>query len=344
VPRAAPELAGSRPTIRRADKVPFLGNVLITGAGGYVGGRLVAALAQEGTEPRALVREPARWLDIPQTVCDLCTVDADELTQACAGMDAVVHLAGEDEVVAAREPEVALGATVLASERLAGACRAAGVPRLVYVSTVHVYGERMGPGVTVHEDMRPEPRSAYAISRLASEHVIAAMAGERCQRIVFRLTNSVGAPADPSVDRWSLVANDLARQGALTGRLQLHSSGVQWRDFVALSDVCTTIAAACAPAGLNRAVLAPGTYNLGSGTPATVLELAALVQDAFEQRTGSRPALQAPAPPEDRPEPYRVSTARLASAGLAPRGVLRDAIAETVDFCLTNRDDLRSHV
>ena len=49
-----------------ADKVPLLGNVLITGAGGYVGGRLVAALAQEGTETRALVREPARWLEIPR--------------------------------------------------------------------------------------------------------------------------------------------------------------------------------------------------------------------------------------------------------------------------------------
>ena len=217
-------------------------------------------------------------------------MDAGELSEACAGVDAVVHLAGEDEVVAAREPEVALGATVLASERLAAACRDAGVPRLVYVSTVHVYGERMGPGVTLHEDMRPEPRSAYAISRLASEHVIAAMAGDRCQRIVFRLTNSVGAPADPSVDRWSLVANDLARQGALTGRLSCAPRG-----FNGATSSPSATSARRSPPPASRPVAtwrpAPGTYNLGSGTPATVLELAALVQDAFEQRTGSRPAL-----------------------------------------------------
>ncbi|MDQ6747900.1 MAG: SDR family oxidoreductase [Candidatus Dormibacteraeota bacterium] len=317
--------------------------VLITGAGGYVGGRLVAALSQAGSQAHALVREPARWLTIPQTVCDLCTVAADELVAACTEMDAVVHLAGENEVVAARQPEVALGATVLASERLAAACRDAAVPRLIYLSTIHVYGERIRPGATLAEEMRPEPRSAYAISRLASEHVIAALAGESCECVIFRLTNAVGAPADPSVDRWSLVANDLARQGSLTGRLALRSSGVQWRDFVALDDVCTTIAAACDQdrlSGPSAPALASGTYNLGSGTPTTVLELAGLIQEAFARRTGSRPELAVPAPPPQRPEPYRVSVDRLAQAGLAPSGALGGAITETVDFCLANRDDL----
>ena len=77
------------------------------------------------------------------------------------------------------------------------------------------------------EDLRPEPRSSYAISRLASEHVAATLAGGAADVVVLRLTNSVGAPVDPAVDRWTLVTNDLCRQGALTGRLELRSSGVQ---------------------------------------------------------------------------------------------------------------------
>ena len=52
--------------------------------------------------------------------------------------------------------------------------------------------------------------------------------------MILRLTNAVGAPADPSVDRWSLVANDLCPPGRADGRLALRSAGVQWRDFVAL--------------------------------------------------------------------------------------------------------------
>src|SRR6202000_3488021 len=101
---------------------------------------------------------------------------------------------------------------------VARAARDAGVARLVYLSTVHVYGDRMAPGVTLTEDMRPEPRSAYAISRLAFEQVSAGLTSGACDLVVLRLSNSVGAPRHPSVDRWSLLANDLARQGALDGR------------------------------------------------------------------------------------------------------------------------------
>jgi len=239
--------------------------------------------------------------------------------------------------VAAPEPAAALGSTVVASERLAEACRAAGVRRLVYLSTVHVYGARMQPGATLVEEMRAEPRSAYAISRLASEHIAAGLAADADQLVILRLTNSVGAPAAAEVDRWTLVANDLARQGALRGRLALHSAGVQWRDFVALADVCTAIGAACRT---DRTGLPAGTYNLGSGTATTVLGLAHAIQDAFERRTGRRPELHAPPAPPDSPDAYRVSVTRIEAHGLRPVTSLQDAVDETVGFCLDHREEL----
>jgi UDP-glucose 4-epimerase len=222
----------------------------------------------------------------------------------------------------------------MASIRVADAARDAGVARLVYLSTVHVYGDRMAPGVTLTEDMRPEPRSAYAIARLASEHVSAALSGDVYELVILRLSNSVGAPRHPSVDRWSLVANDLARQGALHGRLALRSSGTQWRDFVALSAVCRAIAAAA------DGDLAAGTYNLGSGVPTTVRTLAGMVQDAFAQQTGTRPPLHAPAPGDDPPDAYRVAVQRIAAQGAQPGGSLADAVGETVAFCLEHREEL----
>jgi UDP-glucose 4-epimerase len=320
-------------------RVRRLGTVLVTGAGGYVGGRLVRSLQDEGRTVRAIVRDPAPWLDVEQVVCDLSAIDRAALAAHCAGAQAVVHLAGENEVVAARVPATAVSSTVTASIRVAEAAQDAGVARLVYLSTVHVYGDRMAPGVTLTEDMRPEPRSAYAISRLASEHVSAGLSGVY-ELVILRLSNSVGAPRHPSVDRWSLVANDLARQGALEGRLTLRTPGVQWRDFVALDDVCGAIAAA---ARIDGTGLAPGTYNLASGAPHTILDLAQLIQDAFEERTGRRPPLDAPAPPPEaeRDAPYRVSVRRLADGGVIPDVErVRTAVAETVAFCLDHRSTL----
>jgi UDP-glucose 4-epimerase len=313
-----------------------LTRALVTGTGGYVGGRLVAALLAQGWEVHGISREPVPWLAIESEMLDLTTAAGDALVEACGGAEAVIHLAGENEVSAAREPAAAMASTAVATERIAEAAAEAGVGRFVYMSTVHVYGQRIADGVTLTEDMRPEPRASYAISRLASEHLAAGVARERFELVVLRLTNSVGAPYDPSVDRWTLVANDLCRQGALRGVLELRTPGVQWRDFVALDDVCSIIAAASAPAGR----LPGGTYNLGSGASATVRGLAEMIQDAFERLGGSRPELRAPPLDGQAPKPYRVSVERLASHGLRATTPLADAVEETVRFCLQHREQL----
>jgi UDP-glucose 4-epimerase len=262
--------------------------------------------------------------------------DADgRLVDVLRGADSIVHLAGLSEVVAAADPGRALSETILASHRLGDACREAGVRRVVYVSTVHVYGARMMPGAVLTEDLRCEPRAVYAIARLASEHALAAL-GDDVELVVFRLTNSVGAPADPRVDRWTLVANDLCRQAVQDHRVVLRTSGVQYRDFVDLGDVCAALAAAADPFGPIR----PGTYNLGSGRPLTVRALAEIVQDVVEQATGSRPLLEAPDPEGPPPEPYVVDVNRIAAAGLSTATPIESSIAETVRFCLAHLEEL----
>jgi UDP-glucose 4-epimerase len=205
------------------------------------------------------------------------------------------------------------------------------------MSTVHVYGARIAPGVTLTEELRAEPRSVYAISRLASEHVAATLARDSYELVILRLTNSVGAPADTAVDRWSLVANDLCRQGSLSGTLELRSSGTQWRDFVPLRAVCNALSVACRPDG---ATLPSGTYNLGSGRPTTVRTLAGMIQDEFEHQTGGRPSLHAPEPEPDPPAPYYVSVQRAARHDVRLDEPLQEAVAETVRFCLNHREEL----
>ncbi|MBV9283482.1 MAG: hypothetical protein JO176_02620 [Acidimicrobiia bacterium] len=137
------------------------------------------------------------------------------------------------------------------------------------------------------------------------------------------------------MQRWTLVANDLCRQAALTGALRLRSDGWQWRDFVPMGDVVRILEAALDPDAVPA-----GTYNLGSGTAATVRSLAALVQNAFESFTGERPALHAPDGSGPRPQPHQVSVERLASHGLRADGDLAAAVDETARFCVTHRDRL----
>jgi UDP-glucose 4-epimerase len=311
--------------------------VLVTGAGGTIGGRLVQTLLDADWHVHALVRQAAPRLGVEQTVCDLDNADGDEVARACEGADTIVHLAGEDKHVFAREPAAALAATLMATQRVAQGAAESGVRRLVYMSSVHVYGARMTPGAILTEDLRPEPRSGYAISRLASEHIAASLAGDAYDLVILRGTNSIGPPADFDKARWTLVANDLCRQGARDGRLQLQSAGVQWLDFLAMRDVCSAIESV---SRVKDPVVAPGTYNFASGQPRTVLGLASMIQDAFEQQTGTRPELHAPEPGPDPPEPYHVSPARAQQLGLRAHTPFEEAVQDTVRFCLAHREEL----
>src|SRR5690606_29577355 len=128
--------------------------------------------------------------------------------------------------------------------------------------------------------------------------------------VTLRLTNAVGAPADPTVDRWTLVASDLCRGAVLDRRMRLLSSGLQWRDFIVLEDACRLVA------GARRPDVPAGTYNLGSGRMTTVRGLAELVQARVEERCGWRPTLEGPAPDGEPDDPYTVDVTALAQQGL----------------------------
>lgn len=297
----------------------------VTGAGGFIGSRLVADLAAAGHPARALVQTRRPWLHTDdQHVVDLLQ-PVGRVAEALDGIDTVIHLAGHNEVVAAEDPDRALGDTVVMARHVVEAAALVGVRRVVFVSTVHVYGEHLQPGATVDEDTPPAPHGTYAIARLAVEHLVT----EGPDPVVLRLTNAVGAPAHPEVDRWTLVAADLCRSAASTGTLTLRSTGQQWRDFIGLADVVRSIRSASDPAAVPA-----GTYNLASGRSSTVRSLAELVQDRFEARTGTRPVLHAPDRIGPDPGPYRVDPGRLAALGLVADQPLADSIDEIVELCL----------
>jgi len=307
--------------------------IVVTGAGGYLGGRVVEHLSGAGHAVGALSRGPAPWLPVPVAAIDLVD-DPVDLAGALDGAAAVVHLAGANEARAVTDPERALTSTIVAARRVAHACVAMGVKRVVYVSTMHVYGAALEPDAGITESTVPQPRNGYAIARLTAEHLLAAAGVDV---VVMRLTNGVGAPVAPQVDRWSLVVNDLCRQAVTDGELRLRTDGLQWRDFVPLADVCRVLAAAADPA-----TVPAGTYNLSSGRPSTVRAVAELVQDAVEAATGRRPPLQGP-PAQGQPTaPYIVSAARLAALGLEGDTPLRAAVDETVRFCLEHEAELRT--
>ena len=115
---------------------------MVTGATGFVGSHTAAALGAEGHAVRALVRDPEklervfrkRGLEPPEAVRGDVT-DAASVERASEGCDAVVHTAAVVAMAAHRAQEV-LDTNARGVENVVGGAVQAGIPRVVYVSSV----------------------------------------------------------------------------------------------------------------------------------------------------------------------------------------------------------------
>lgn len=146
----------------------------VTGATGFIGGHIARLLRADGHEVVALVRTPVKALALKKLGVELAPGDitrAETLRAPMAGVDGVFHIAAWYRV-GARERDMAHAINVDGTRNVLGAARDLDIPKIVYTSTVAVYGDTHGD--RVDEEYRSDGRwlSEYDRTKwLAHYHV-----------------------------------------------------------------------------------------------------------------------------------------------------------------------------
>jgi UDP-glucose 4-epimerase len=243
---------------------------LITGGAGFLGSALANRLADQGHDVRVLddlsAGDPARLSpDVTFTRGDVN--DIPKLWSLLQDVQCVYHLAARvsvpESVLYPRDYNaVNVGGTVSILE----AMRDAGVKRVVLSSSGAVYGEQ--PTQPLHEKMVPNPRSPYAVSKLAAEYYVRTTGILwNIETVSLRVFNAYGPgqqlpashpPVIPSFIRRAIKGESLVVQG----------DGRQTRDYVYIDYVIDALVIASTAPNVDRLVI-----NVGSGVETSVNDL-----------------------------------------------------------------------
>jgi nucleoside-diphosphate-sugar epimerase len=241
------------------------GRILVTGAGGFLGSRLVSRLLDRGANVVALLRpggaRPAladadrvTWLEV-----DLTRVVTAAQRAVLADVSTIYHLAGAGLHEAhPRSASDVARANVVGTLTVLGLVEELGGARLIHCGS----GLEYGPGQRLSESSPLRPAGAYAATKAAASLLVHATAPSAT--IVRPFT--VYGPGD---SLHSLVSQTIISAVA-TGEIPL-TGGEQTRDFVYIDDVVDGLLLAAAPSAVGS------IFNLASGHETSVRALVELV-------------------------------------------------------------------
>ena len=150
------------------------GRVLVTGASGFVGPYVVAALIRAGYRLRLAQRMAQPAPSGTEAIVTGDLMSPVDLRPALDGVDHVVHMAGLAHAGPGLDEALYRRINTEATLELARATEAAGVQRFVYLSSIKALTDAFD-GPPLREDMQPAPGDAYGRSKLAAERGLAAL-------------------------------------------------------------------------------------------------------------------------------------------------------------------------
>lgn len=307
---------------------------LVTGGAGFIGSNLVQRLLRDGQKVRVIDNfSTGKWENLKDLYCEDNALeiviedirDLAALKEATSGMDYVIHLAALSSVTeSVGDPVSYNSVNIDGTLNVLIASRDERVKKVVYISSSAIYGD--SPELPKREDMKSEPMSPYAVSKLAGEYYCKSFHSVyKLDTVILRLFNVFGPHQNPESEYAAVIPKFIL--SLLKGHpLTIFGDGNQSRDFIYVENVIDGIISACGAKRVGGEII-----NIACGDRSSLNTLVEVLSELIDNHTN--PVYAAP-----RPGDVRHSLADIAKAKkllrYEPKVLLREGLEKTIGWFL----------
>jgi nucleoside-diphosphate-sugar epimerase len=314
-------------------------NILVTGAGGYIGSVMVDELLSQGHRVTGVDRfyfgkdtlgtevlNNQRFTLLQKDIRDLTPEDM-------KGADVVIDLAGlSNDPTCDLKPTMTYSINFKGGINVAECARQAKVPRYIYSSSCSVYG--LGATTKLNENSEVHPQSYYARGKVDVENRLLEFASPDFSVTILRNATVYGLSKRM---RFDLVINVMTLKAWKDRRIFILGGGKQWRPLVHVKDVVSGFILVL---GAPREQVAGQIFNLGSDEQNyQVFQIAGIIKDLIPNVE----IIQVPDDPDKRT--YNVSFSKIKTLGFQAQFTARDGakeIVEALNYGVIDPDDSRT--
>ena len=259
-----------------------MAHYLVTGGAGFIGSNIVRELINQGQNVVVLDDFSTGKHENLENVIDKIKLiegdlkDLETVEQSIEGIDYVIHEGAISSVpLSLKDPILVNQTNVGGSLNILKASSEAGVKRVVLASSCAVYGD--SEVTPLSEDIKLEPLSPYAASKLAAELYCQVFHSSYGLEVVsVRYFNVFGARQNPESDYAAVIPKFITLM--LDGKPPvIHSDGEQARDFIHVNDVASATIQAVQSEGVSGEA-----FNIGTGKNYTINQLSEKLSSLLE--------------------------------------------------------------
>ena len=291
--------------------------VLIIGSEGFVGYNLVDGLSEKFQILTSDITEKNRLDNYTQ--CDITNYD--EVINTVKDVDVVINLATHSLVSSLGEETKIAQVNIIGLLNILCACRENNIKKIIFTSASSLIGEP--ESLKVSENHPTKPKTAYGITKLASEHYLRLFQElYKINFVIFRFFNIYGP-----YQKNGLIPS-LYKKISSNESVTIFGDGKQLRDFVYIRDILPFFEKAISNDFANNSI-----YNIGTGTGTTISDVIVQMSEILH----TKPKIQRESVRKGEIGNFIADTRKLEKIfGQKPDTSIKDGLDQTISW-LTNQ-------